>query len=303
LRGWGEGMGIENKVDALSLDEIVAGLPVQIVRKIVTRALVEDLGDGDLTTRLTVPEASRARGTIYAKQPLIVAGLPVAAEVFRALEPDCKWESLEADGANVAAGQSLAIIEGKAATLLSGERVALNFLQRMSGIATLTRKFKDRLDGLKTRLLDTRKTTPGLRILEKYAVRMGGGSNHRMGLDDGILIKNNHISIVGSIRTAVERARKERPQDMPIEVEVRSLEELQEAIAAGADVALLDNMTPRQVAECVHLGERRIELEVSGGISLENISEYARTGVDRISVGALTHSAPAVDIHFLIEPL
>lgn len=303
MRGWGEGMAIENKVGTLSLDEIVAGLPLQTVRKIVTRALFEDLGDGDVTTRLTVPEASKARGTFYAKQSLVVAGLPVAAEVFRALEPDCKWESALSDGANVAAGQSLATVEGKAATLLSGERVALNFLQRMSGIATLTRKFKDQLDGLKTKLLDTRKTTPGLRILEKYAVRMGGGSNHRMGLDDGILIKNNHIAVAGGVRTAVERARKERPEGMPIEVEVRGFEELQEAVAAGADVALLDNMTPRQVAECVRLVQSRMELEVSGGISLENIREYAKTGVDRISVGALTHSAPAVDINFLIEPL
>ncbi|HEX5411446.1 MAG TPA: carboxylating nicotinate-nucleotide diphosphorylase [Terriglobia bacterium] len=292
-----------NRGNSASLDEMVSGLPVQQVRKVVSRALVEDLGDGDLTTSLTVPETAKARGTFYSKQPLVVAGLPVAAEVFRMLEPDYEWNAVISDGTRVSAGEPLARVEGKAATLLSGERVALNFLQRLSGIATLTRKFKDQLRELKTELLDTRKTTPGLRILEKYAVSMGGGVNHRMGLDDGTLIKNNHIAIAGGIGAAIQRARTGRQAGRPIEVEVQTREELEEAITAGADIALLDNMSTSEVAQCVSLARGRVLLEVSGGVSLDNIRAYAETGVDRISVGALTHSAPAVDINFLIEPL
>ena len=292
-----------NKSGSVSLDNMVFGLPVQQVRNIVSRAFVEDLGRGDITTSLTVPESRKARGTFYSKQALVVAGLPVAAEVFRTLEPDYTWEAVIPDGTNVPAGKPLAAVEGKAATLLSGERVALNFLQRLSGIATLTRKFKDQLAGLKAELLDTRKTTPGLRIIEKYAVRMGGGTNHRMGLDDGILIKNNHIAIAGGVRAAVDGVRQGRPGGIPIEVEVRSRQELDEAIETGADIALLDNMTPEEVAECVSSARGRLLLEVSGGVGLENIRAYAETGVDRISVGALTHSAPAADINFLIELL
>jgi nicotinate-nucleotide pyrophosphorylase (carboxylating) len=292
-----------NKESTVSLDEMVQGLPVQQVRKVVSRALIEDLGKGDVTTSLTVPESVKARGTFYSKQPLVVAGLPVAEEVFRMLEPDFVWAPVVRDGANVPAGQPLVRAEGKAATLLSGERVALNFLQRLSGVATLTRTFKDQLAGLKTELLETRKTTPGLRILEKYAVRMGGGTNHRMGLDDGILIKNNHIAIAGGIVAAIENVRREKPAGMVIEVEVRTRQELEEAIEAGADIVLLDNMTPEEVSECVGLARGRVLLEVSGGVGLGNLRAYAETGVDRISVGALTHSAPAVDINFLIETL
>ena len=292
-----------NPSGSVSLDCLVSGLPVQEVRQIVARALAEDLGGGDVTTRLTVPESTKARGTFYTKQPLVVAGLPVAAEVFRALQPDYGWDAMTSDGASVPAGQSLARVEGKAATLLSGERVALNFLQRLCGIATLTREFKNQLAGRKAELLDTRKTTPGLRLLEKYAVRMGGGSNHRMRLDDGILIKNNHIAMAGGIRAAIEGVLKQRPPGMTVEVEVRTREELDEAIACGADIALLDNMTPGEVAECVRFAQGRIVLEVSGGVSLENVRAYAETGVERISVGALTHSAAAADINFLIESL
>lgn len=293
----------ENKDSSVSLDNIVSGLQVNEVRRIIGNALLEDLGKGDLTTRATVPEGTKARGTFFSKQSLVVAGLPIAAEVFRALEPDHRWEAMVSDGTGVAAGQPLARVEGKAATLLSGERVALNFLQRLSGIATLTREFEEQLVGLKAELLDTRKTTPGLRILEKYAVRMGGGSNHRMGLDDGILIKNNHITMGGGIGTAVERAKQKRPSGMLIEVEVRTRDELDEAIKAGAEIVLLDNMTPGEVAECVGFAQGRVLLEVSGGVSLGNIRAYAETGVDRISVGALTHSAPGADINFLIEPM
>ena len=293
----------ESKGVSVRLDEMVPGLSVQYVRRLVSRALAEDLGKGDLTTSLTVPETAMARGTFYSKQPLVVAGLPVAEEVFRMLEPDYGWDPVVSDGTKVSPGAPLASVEGKASTLLSGERVALNFLQRLSGIATLTRSFKDQLAGLKVELLDTRKTTPGLRIIEKYAVRMGGGTNHRMALDDGILIKNNHIAIAGGIRAAVEGVRQGRPAGMPIEVEVRTRQELDEAIECGADIALLDNMTAKEVAECVSFARGRLLLEVSGGLGRENIRAYAETGVDRISVGALTHSAPAVDIHFLIEPL
>ena len=292
-----------NESPSVSLDDMVRGLSVQQVRKVVTRALVEDLGEGDVTTNLTIPDSRKARGTFYSKQTLVVAGLPIAVEVFRTLEPDCAWEAVVSDGTEVAVGKPLATVEGKAATLLTGERVALNFLQRLSGVATLTRKFKDQLAGLRTELLDTRKTTPGLRVLEKYAVRMGGGTNHRMGLDDGILIKNNHIDIAGGIRNAVESARQHRPAGIQIEVEVRNRRELEDAIAAGAEIALLDNMSIPEVLECVTLAKGRVLLEVSGGANLENVRAYAETGVDRISVGAITHSAPAVDINFLIEPL
>ncbi|HET7214725.1 MAG TPA: carboxylating nicotinate-nucleotide diphosphorylase [Terriglobia bacterium] len=292
-----------NKGSSVSLDEMVQGLPVQQVRKVVAHAFLEDLGKGDITTTLTVPETAKARGILYTKQPLVVAGLPVAEEVFRMLQPDYIWDAVISDGTEVPPGQPLARVEGKAATLLSGERVALNFLQRLSGVATLTRKFKDQLAGFQTELLDTRKTTPGLRIFEKYAVRMGGGTNHRMGLDDGILIKNNHIAIAGGIAAAIESVNRDKPSSMPIEVEVRTRQELEEAIAMGADIALLDNMAPEDVAKCVSLARGRVLLEVSGGVGLENIRAYAETGVDRVSVGALTHSAPAVDINFLIESL
>lgn len=292
-----------NKGSSVSLDEMVQGLPVQQVRKVVAHALVEDIGKGDITTTLTVPETAKARGIFYSKQPLVVAGLPVAEEVFRMLQPDYIWDAVISDGTEVPPGQPLARVEGKAAKLLSGERVALNFLQRLSGVATLTRKFKDQLAGLQTELLDTRKTTPGLRIFEKYAVRMGGGTNHRMGLDDGILIKNNHIAVAGGIAAAIESVNRDKPSSMPIEVEIRTRKELEEAIAMGADIALLDNMATEDVAKCVGLARGRVLLEISGGVGLENIRAYAETGVDRISVGALTHSASAVDINFLIESL
>ncbi len=278
-------------------------LSAEELRGQIKRALEEDLGRGDLTTRLTVPEGKKARGTFSAQQALVVAGLPVAAEVFRVLEPTCVWEAAVEDGAEVSAGTALAVIRGMAASVLAGERVALNFLQHLSGIATLTRQFKKKLAGLGTELLDTRKTTPGLRSLEKYAVLVGGGHNHRLRLDEGILIKNNHLRLAGGVHGAVESARRNRPQGFEIEVEVSGLEELEEAISAGADVILLDNMTPAEVRQCLERARGRVRLEVSGGINTENIRAYAETGVEYISVGALTHSAPAAEIHFLVEPL
>jgi nicotinate-nucleotide pyrophosphorylase (carboxylating) len=245
-----------------------------------------------------------ARGTFSAQQSLVVAGLTVAAEVFDALDSTNVWEPAVEEAAEVGAETPLAVVTGKAAALLAGERVALNFLQRLSGIATLTRRFKEKIEGLNVKLLDTRKTTPGLRILEKYAVRAGGGSNHRMGLDDGILIKNNHLRLAGGIRDAVAAARRNAlSAQRVIEVEVRSLAEFDEAMAAGADEVLLDNMTPDQVRQCVERARGRVRLEVSGGVNAQNIRAYAETGVDYISVGALTHSAPAADIHFLIQPI
>ncbi len=285
---------------------IPLGLPPGELRALVEAALKEDLGNGDLTTRLTVAAGRRARGALLTQQELVVAGLPVAAEVFRVLDAETCFEVSVEDGAEVDAGVQLALVTGTAATLLTGERVALNFLQHLSGIATFTRRLQTRLAGLKTQLLDTRKTTPGLRALEKYAVRAGGGKNHRLRLDDGILIKNNHLRLAGGIRAAVESARQRRPPEaanLPIEVEVSNLAELDEAIAAGAEAVLLDNMTPAQVRDCVARAARRIRLEVSGGVNMSNIRAYAETGVHAISVGALTHSAPAANIHFLIEPL
>ncbi len=282
------------------------GVTADELHGLISRALAEDLGRGDVTSLLTVPEDLKARGEFYAKQELVVAGLPVAREVFRSLQADTEFQPLVDEGALVASKAPLARIMASARALLAGERVSLNFLQRLCGIATLTRRYVEQIAGLKVQLLDTRKTTPGLRGLEKYAVRMGGGTNHRLRLDDGILIKNNHLSLGGGIRAAVERACAKRAAegiDLPIEVEVRSLPELHEAIAAGANAVLLDNMTADQVRACVAAAAGRVSLEVSGGVNLQNIRAYAETGVDCISVGALTHSAPAADMNFLIQPL
>jgi nicotinate-nucleotide pyrophosphorylase (carboxylating) len=273
------------------------------LRTLIENALTEDLGQGDLTTRVTLPKELKARGTLLSKQTLVVAGLPVAGIVFRVLDHSITWTAAVEDGQEVATGTALAVATGSASTLLAGERVALNFLQHLSGIATQARRLKQQIGGLRAELLDTRKTLPSLRALEKYAVRIGGGRNHRLRLDDGILIKNNHLHLAGGVRVAVENARRHRPAGFPIEVEITSLAELEEAIAAGADAALLDNLTPDEVRECVGRAQGRIQLEVSGGVNTHNIRAYAETGVDYISVGALTHSAPAVDINFRIEPL
>ena len=273
------------------------------LRALVEMALAEDLGQGDLTTSVTVPVEMRACGTFRSKQSLVVAGLPVAAMVFLILKPTVEWNPALEDGSDVAAGTVLANACGPAATLLAGERVALNFLQHLSGIATYARRLKEELAGTRAEFLDTRKTTPGLRNLQKYAVRLGGGQNHRLRLDDGILIKNNHLQLVGGIRAAVENAKRHRRAGYHIEVEVTSLAELEEALECGADGVLLDNMTPVEVRQCVERAAGHIRLEVSGGIDATNIRAYAETGVDYISVGALTHSAPAVDINFRIEPV
>lgn len=279
------------------------GLSSEELQALVVQALEEDLGQGDITTRVTQLEGVPARGTFRSKQDLVVAGLPVAEKVFKGLDASVDWRTLVEDGTEVVRGTPLAEASGNAATLLAGERVALNFLQHLSGIATFARRLKSELNGLKAEFLDTRKTTPGLRSLQKYAVRMGGGQNHRLRLDDGILIKNNHLSLVGGIRKALETALVNRPPGFHVEVEVTNLGELDEAIAAGADGVLLDNMTPAEVAAAVLRARGRVRLEVSGGIDAGNIRAYAETGVDYISVGAMTHSAPAADINFRMSPL
>jgi nicotinate-nucleotide pyrophosphorylase (carboxylating) len=273
------------------------------LRALVEMALAEDLGQGDLTTSVTVPPGMNGCGTFRSKQNLVVAGLPVAAMVFQVLKPTVEWNPELEDGTDVAPGTVLANACGPAATLLAGERVALNFLQHLSGIATYARRLKEELAGTQAEFLDTRKTTPGLRTLQKYAVRLGGGQNHRLRLDDGILIKNNHLQLTGGIRAAVENAKRQRPVGYHVEVEVTSLAQLEEALECGADGVLLDNMTPEEVRQCVERAAGRIRLEVSGGIDATNIRAYAETGVDYISVGALTHSAPAVDINFRIAPV
>jgi nicotinate-nucleotide pyrophosphorylase (carboxylating) len=269
-------------------------------RETVRRALAEDLGWGDVTTEATVEATQKARGQIIAKCDCVLAGINVAAEAFRQLEPSVSFTVRIADGTRCTHGDVVAEVRGSAATLLTAERTALNLLQRMSGIATLTRRFVDTAAG-RIIILDTRKTTPTLRALEKYAVRAGGGTNHRNGLDDGILIKDNHVRLAGGVAAAVERMRA-AGQEMPIEVEAQSLEQVDEAIAAGADIILLDNLTTEQVRDAVRRIGGRAKTEVSGGITLQRIPELASTGADYVSVGALTHSAPAADLSLEIEP-
>lgn len=278
-------------------------LSSESLRGLIFHALAEDLGQGDLTTRVTLPGSMQAKGTFNSKQRLVVAGLPIAQKVFDVLDPSLEWLGGVEEGTEVDPRTPLASVQGAAGSLLAGERVALNFLQHLSGIATYARRLKEELTGTRAEFLDTRKTTPGLRTLQKYAVRMGGGRNHRLRLDDGILIKGNHLRLVGGVRTAVERALEQRPPGYHVEVEITSLAELDEAIAAGADGVLLDNMSPEEVHQCVERAGGRVRLEVSGGIDAGNIRAYAEAGVDYISVGAVTHSAAAVDINFRIAPM
>ncbi|MEA2381334.1 MAG: hypothetical protein QOH72_1305 [Solirubrobacteraceae bacterium] len=268
---------------------------------IVRRALDEDVGPGDVTTRATVPPEARARARITQKQPGVVFGLDAAEATFRALDPDVRFERLTAEG-EWRDGGPVAGIDGSAAALLTGERTALNFLQRLSGVATVTARYVEAVAGTGARVLDTRKTTPGLRALEKAAVAAGGGTNHRTGLYDVILIKENHAAMAGGIAAAVRAARAAAP-GVPLQVECRDLAEVDEALAAGAPRLLLDNMTPAQLREVVERVDGRAELEASGGVTLDTIREIAGTGVHFVSVGALTHSAPALDLSLLLEPL
>ena len=267
--------------------------------------LTEDLGRGDITTQATVTRNSRARGRFLAKEPMVVAGLEAAEAVFSTLDSQQQIEAFASDGEEVEAGKVIARTSGFADVLLAGERVALNLLQRLSGIATMTRRFVRAVEGTNAQIVDTRKTTPGLRMLEKYAVLSGGGRNHRFGLDDGVLIKDNHIALAGGVGAAVERAREAVGHLHKIEIEVSAEKDLREAVKAGADILLLDNLDPQETARLVAVARElrpEITLESSGGITLENVRAYAEAGVDLVSVGALTHSARAMDISFKIQP-
>jgi nicotinate-nucleotide pyrophosphorylase (carboxylating) len=270
--------------------------------EIAQAALAEDVGSGDATTLATVEASARARATITQKAPGVVFGLDAAEAAFAELDPEVAFERLAPEGVRQDAGTQVLRIEGAARALLSGERVALNLLQRLSGIATLTARYVEAVEGTGVRILDTRKTTPGLRTLEKAAVRAGGGTNHRIGLYDAILIKENHIAAAGGVQAAVERARSAYP-DLPLAVECRNAGEIEEALRAGAPRLLLDNMDPAKLREAVAQVAGRAVLEASGGITLETVRAHAVEGLDFISVGALTHSAPALDLSLILEPL
>ena len=265
-------------------------------------ALEEDIGSGDITTSCTVPPGAVGKGMIVAKEPLVLAGVDVARQVFLLVEGKLKIDLPLKDGSRAYEGDTVLEVKGDLTAMLMAERTALNFLQRLSGIATLTRAFVDKVEGTRTRILDTRKTTPGYRFLEKAAVRVGGGYNHRFGLHDGVLIKDNHIAAAGSIREAVKAAVESRTHTLRVQVEVETLEQLAEAIAAGADVVMLDNMDLETMAEAVRQTKGKVPLEASGGITLDNVRDVASTGVNLISIGALTHSVRAVDMSMEIQP-
>jgi len=266
------------------------------IDKIIDSALEEDLGPGDITTEALVDLSVKGEARLIAKEEIILAGIGVFSRVFSRLDPEIVVETKYRDGEAVSNGQDIGIVKGSMRGILSGERTALNFLQRLSGIATLTRKYVERTDSSKVRVIDTRKTTPGLRILEKYAVRRGGGFNHRFGLFDGILIKDNHIAVAGSIAKALARIKGRVPHTLRIEVEVEDIKGVEEAIGAGADAILLDNMSLKEMREAVSIAGGRVLLEASGGITLESIEEVSKIGINLISVGAITHSARSVDI-------
>lgn len=267
--------------------------------------LAEDIGRGDITTQATVENAVRGNGRFIAKEDLVICGLDIAEAVFLHLDAEIpEMEAMFHEGEEVERGSVIATLKGYADVLLTGERVALNLLQRMSGIATLTRKYVRAVDGTAAQIVDTRKTTPGLRLLEKYAVTVGGGKNHRMGLDDGVLIKDNHIALAGGITEAVAAAKKRVGHLHKIEVEVTNWAQLREAIEAGADIIMLDNQTPDEAAKLVGMSRNlnpAVLIEASGGMDLDHVRSFAEAGVDLISVGRLTHSAPAVDISFKIS--
>ena len=281
-------------------------LSARVLHDLAVRFLDEDVGFGDVTTLSVVPVGVNGHGRLLAKAPLVLAGLEVAQAVFHVADSTIELQPTARDGERLSPGQVLATLRGSARALLTAERVALNLLQRLSGVATLTRQYVDAVQHTHARVIDTRKTTPGLRLLEKYAVRVGGGHNHRFGLADGVLIKDNHIAVVSGIAEAIHRVRETVPHLQKIEVEVDHLSQIPEALAAGADAILLDNMTPEQTREAVHMvrstpGAEGVLLESSGGVTLETVRQYADAGVDLISSGALTHSAPAVDISLELE--
>ncbi len=277
-----------------------------LYRDLVKKALKEDLGHGDVTTNALVPEDLLGEGVLRAKEELILCGLEVARLVFALLDQRVSFEALRTDGDLLKPGEVAARLKGPVASILKGERVALNFVQHLSGIATYTRRFVEKVSDLPVRIVDTRKTLPGFRVLEKYAVAVGGGYNHRFGLSDGVLIKDNHIKACGSVSEALKRARERLPHVYRLEIEVKDLAELQGALDSGAEAILLDNMDIPTLREAVKLARRQrpeIILEASGGINLKNVRAIAETGVDLISIGKLTHSAPAADLHLKIVSL
>jgi nicotinate-nucleotide pyrophosphorylase (carboxylating) len=274
-----------------------------VIQEAVKRALDEDLGRaGDITSSATLPEGIQAKAKLVARKAGIIAGLPCAARAFRSLAPNVKFDAYVRDGDQVRADTELAVISGPAIAILSGERVALNFLGHLSGIATLTAAYVAKVAQTKTKITDTRKTTPGLRALEKYAVRCGGGVNHRFGLDDAILIKDNHVAVAGGVKPALEAARAAAGHLVKVEIEVDNIDQLKEALATGnADVVLLDNMDMKTLREAVALCKGKLVTEASGGVTLDTVAAIAETGVDIISSGALTHSAPSLDVALDVE--
>jgi nicotinate-nucleotide pyrophosphorylase (carboxylating) len=273
----------------------------RMIRKLVVRALEEDIGHGDVTTRSVVPAEATSKGVIVTRRAGVVAGLEVAAVVFAEVEPAIEFRARAQDGAAVVEGERVAEVAGPSRGVLSAERTALNFLQRMSGIATLTRAYVRAVEGTRARILDTRKTAPGLRCLDKWAVALGGGGNHRFGLYDGILIKDNHLRAAGGVAAAVAAARRSALHALKIQVEVETLEQVRAALEAGAEALLLDNMSLTDMRRAVEAARGRATCEASGGVTLDNVHATAETGVDFISVGALTHSAAALDIALDLE--
>ncbi|MBU5613681.1 carboxylating nicotinate-nucleotide diphosphorylase [Geomonas azotofigens] len=271
------------------------------IDNIIDNALAEDIHTGDITTLSVLTKPRRMRARLVAKEEMVLSGIDVARRVFARLDSDIVFTAHFEDGARLTKGDIIAVMEGNAATLLQGERVSLNLLQRMSGIATQTAAYVKELEGTGARVVDTRKTTPGLRVLEKYSVRVGGGTNHRTGLYDGVLIKENHIAAAGGIAEAVRAARAYIPHTLKIEVETETLDEVRQALEAGADIIMLDNMSLEQMTEAVRTINKRALVEASGGVNLKTIRSIALTGVDIISVGALTHSVRATDISMLME--
>jgi len=273
-----------------------------IIDRIVREALEEDIGQGDITTDALIDSAVKVKGEFIAREDFVLAGFEVAKRAFTLLDPEAKFTSSYKEGDWVHKGEVyyFALVEGRASTLLKAERVALNFLQHTCAIATLTRRFVEAVKDLPVKILDTRKTTPGLRHLDKYAVWIGGGKNHRYNLSDGVLIKDNHLSITKGVTQTILSLRGKAPFLGKVEIEVKNLSQLKEALEVGADVIMLDNMGVEEVREAVQMAKGRTLLEVSGGITLDNVRQYATTGVDCISVGALTHSAPWIDISFII---
>jgi len=283
-------------LNTVSYKMIKARLDRSQVEPIIENALHEDIGSGDITTNLLLPEDKECKAIIMAKEDGIVAGLPVAEMVFRKLDKNVLWNERKREGELVEPKDILAEIQGSPRAILTGERVALNLLQRLSGIATLTSRFVKAVEGLPVKILDTRKTVPGIRILDKYGVSVGGGYNHRFGLYDGILIKDNHIKLAGGISRAVKLIRERSKTKLRMEVEATSLDEVKEALSAGADMIMLDNMPLQIMKEAVEIIDGKALIEASGGVNLENVREIAETGVDFISIGALTHSPRALDI-------